>query len=162
MTMTQVFLQSELLSDVEVLELKDNADKHDLRGACLARVAGAPNIDALILYVEDDDDEGALDKIEHIVNGLRVHLHRLKAISVTARYAGREEHHTFRPNATIARVKRWAAHAFGIAPSDAAELMLQISGTDIRPDSDLHLGCLVKAPQDSVCFDLVPAPRVNG
>jgi hypothetical protein len=40
--------------------------------------------------------------------------------------------------------------------------MLQVSGTDVRPDPDVHLGSLVKAPHHSVGFDLVPAPRVNG
>lgn len=160
--MTQIFLQSELLNDVEVLELDEGASKHDLRQACLARVGGHHLAEALILFIEDEDDEEAIDKLESIVDGLRLHLHRLKAITVTARYAGREEHHTFRPNATIARVKRWAAHAFGIAASDAAELMLQIAGTDNRPDLDVHLGSLVKAPEHTVCFDLVPAPRVNG
>lgn len=160
--MTQIFLQSELLNDIEVLELDEGASKHDVREACLARVAGTHHDEALILFVEDDDDDDAINKLESIVDGLRLHLHRLKAITVCVRYAGHEVHHTFRPNATIARVKRWAAHEFGIAPSDAAELMLQIAGTESRPDPDVHLGCLVKAPQHSVCFDLVPAPRVNG
>jgi hypothetical protein len=160
--MTQIFLQSELLNDVEVLELDEGATKHDLRQACLARVGGHHHTEALILFIEDEDDEDAIDKLESIVDGLRLHLHRLKAITVTVRYAGRQEHHTFRPNATMARVKRWAAHAFGITPSDAAELMLQLAGTDNRPDPDVHLGSLVKAPQHTVSFDLVPAPRVNG
>lgn len=161
-TVTQVFLQSEVLNDVEVLDLKSGATKHDLRKACLVRLAPQYQGEAFMLFVEDDDDEDAVDKLDVITDGLRVHLHRLKAITVTVRYAGREERRTFRPNATIARVKRWAAHAFNISASDAAELMLQIAGTDTRPDPDVHLGSLVKAPRDSVCFDLVPAPRVNG
>lgn len=162
MTMTQVFLQSELLADVEVLELHEGATKHDLRQACLASVPTHEHDEALILFIEDDDDEDAVDKLEAIVDGLRLHLHRLKAITVSVRYAGREAHRTFRPNATIARVKRWATEDFGIVASDAAELMLQIAGTDVRPDPDVHLGSLVKAPQHQMCFDLVPAPRVNG
>lgn len=162
MTMTQVFLQSELLNDIEVLEIEEGASKHELRQACVARIAEVHLGEMLFLFIEDDDDEDAIDKVDTITDGLRLHLHRLKSITVNVRYAGREAHHTFRPNTTIARVKRWAAHEFGVTPSDAAELMLQLSGTDTRPDPDLHLGCLVKAPQDSVCFDLVPAPRVNG
>ncbi len=161
--MLQIFLQSELLNDIDVVELHEGATTHDLRQACLGRIDGHPHAEAFFLFIEDDDNENAIDELESIVDGLRVHLHRLKAITVTVRYAGRpEQHHTFRPNATIARVKRWAAQAFNITPSDAAELMLQIAGTDIRPDADVHLGSLVKAPQHQVCFDLVPAPRVNG
>lgn len=159
----QIFLQSELLNDIEMLELHEGATKHDLRQACLERVGGHHHGEAIFLFIEDDDNENAVEELETIVDGLRLHLHRLKAITVTVRYAGRpEQHHTFRPNATIARVKRWAAHAFNISPSDAAELMLQIAGTETRPDADVHLGSLVKAPQHQVCFDLVPAPRVNG
>jgi len=161
--MRQIFLQSELLKDVEVIELDDAATKTDLREACLARVGHRQPAEGLILFIEDEDEEGAFDKLESIDDGLRLHLHRLKAIAVTVRYGGQpDQHRSFRPNATIARVKHWAAHAFGITQSDAAELMLQIAGTDIRPDPDVHLGSLVQAPADSICFDLVPAPRVNG
>lgn len=159
---TQIFLQSELLNDIEVLALADHISPQELRSACLSHVGKAPDDAALFLFIEDDDDEDAIGKLKHIKDGLRVHLHRLKAITVSARYAGREDTHTFRPNVTIARVKAWATNAFGIAPSDAAELMLQIAGTDIRPDLDVHIGSLVKAPNHSLCFDLVPAPRVNG
>jgi len=163
MTMTtQIFLQSELLNDIDVLELADRISPQELRRACLAHVGKPPDDAELFLFIEDDDDEDALGKLKHVKDGLRVHLHRLKAITVAIRYAGREEIHTFRPNVTIARVKVWATNAFGIAPSDAAELMLQIAGTDIRPDLDVHIGSLVKAPNHSLCFDLVPAPRVNG
>jgi hypothetical protein len=161
--MPQIFLQSELLTDIEVLDLREGATKHELRQACLDRVGHHGHADPLFLFIEDDDNENAVETLEAIVDGMRLHLHRLKAITVTVRYAGRpEQHHTFRPNATIARVKRWAAHAFNITASDAAELMLQIAGTDTRPDPDVHLGSLVKAPQHQITFDLVPAPRVNG
>lgn len=160
--MKQVFLQSELLHDVEVLEFGDHSTRHDLREGCVACVSNGTVTEPLILYIEDDDDVDAIDKLETIADGLRVHLHRLKAVTVSIRYAGRVEHQTFRPNITLARLKRWATHAFGISPSDAAELMLQIAGTDKRPDPDMHLGCFVKAPHNTVCFDLVPAPRVNG
>lgn len=156
----QVFLQSELLRDVEVVEVDAKAGYEALLRACLAKVGndGA----GMALFVEDDDDEGAAEKLKRIPDGLRVHLHRQKAIEVTVRYAGRQAKRDFQPATTIARVKRWATHELGVNPSDAAELMLQISGTDIRPDADVHLGSLVVAPQRNITFDLVPSPRVNG
>ena len=77
------------------------------------------------------------------------------------RYAGRQAKRDFQSATTIARVKRWATHELGINASDAAELVLQVSGTDIRPDADVHLGSLVVAPHHSVTLDLVPSPRVN-
>lgn len=156
----QVFLQSELLRDVEVVEVDAKAGYEALLRACLDKV-GNDGAD-MALFVEDDDDEGAAEKLKRIPDGLRVHLHRQKAIEVTVRYAGRQTKRDFQPATTIVRVKRWATHELGINPSDAAELMLQISGTDIRPDADVHLGSLVVAPLRNITFDLVPSPRVNG
>lgn len=158
----QVFIQSELLKDIEVIEVDDKSTPNELHAASLKHVNGDQADGDFILYIEDDDDECAVDKLKEIPDGLRVHLHRLKAIDVVVRYAGKEAKRSFRPNVTIARVKFWAAQEFGISQSDAAELMLQVAGTDSRPDPDIHLGSLVKAPQHSICFDLVPAPRVNG
>jgi hypothetical protein len=59
-----------------------------------------------------------------------VHLHRLKVIDVIVRYAGRDVRRAFRPSATVDRIKHWSTRELGIAPSDASELMLQVSGTD--------------------------------
>ena len=158
----RVFVQSEVLPDIEVLELSDDAGPKELHSACLALLpAGADGTD-FHLYIEDDDDEEHVENLKKVSDGLRVHLHRLKGIDVQVRYAGRDVRRTFRPSATVARVKRWSTHELGIAPSDAAELMLQISGTETRPDSDVHIGSLVKAPARSISFDLVPSPRVNG
>lgn len=157
----QVFLQSELLGDIEVVEIDSHAGQHSLHRACLDKL-GSAQAHEFFLFIEDDDDEKPFDKLDSIPEGLRVHLHRLKGIDVIVRYAGRDVRRPFRPSATVGRVKRWATHELGIAPSDAAELMLQISGTDTRPDADIHIGSLVPASQRSITFDLVPSPRVNG
>jgi hypothetical protein len=55
-----------------------------------------------------------------------------------------------------------AAHGLGISPPDAAELMIQVTGTDKRPDPDTNVGALAKVPAKALSFDLVPSPRVNG
>ena len=157
----QVFLQSELLGDIEVIEIDPQAGHQALHRACLDKL-GAAQADEFFLFVEDDDDEQPFDKLDGIPEGLRVHLHRLKGIDVIVRYAGRDVRRPFRPSATVARVKRWATHELGVTPSDAAELMLQISGTDTRPDADVHIGALTPAHQRHITFDLVPSPRVNG
>lgn len=155
-----IFAQSELLNDVHAVELEHDVGSVGMREALLAILPQTP--DALLWYIEDSDDEHAIENLTEIPHGLRVHLHRLKGIDVVVRYAGRDMHRTFRPSATIMRVKRWATQEFGIAPSDAAELMLQISGTEQRPDPDTHIGALVKFPNKSLCLDLVPSTRVNG
>jgi hypothetical protein len=70
------------------------------------------------------------------------------------------------PNVSLAnvygRIKKWVAHELGISPSDAAELMLQVTGTDKRPDPDTNIGALAKASAKALSFDLVPSPCING
>jgi len=158
----KVFVQSEALDDINVLEIEDSLNHKALQEACKAILPTVTNKEEFHLTLEDDDDENSLEKLKQIPEGVALHLHRLKNINVEVRYAGRDVNRTFRPSATIGRIKKWAAKELGIAPSDAAELMLQISGTNDRPDNDIHLGALVKAPAKSICFDLVPSPRVNG
>ena len=157
----QVFVQSEVLADIEALEIEDSSSYKAIEEACKALLPSSVNKAEFQLTLEDDDDN-SLEKLKIIPVGTGFHLHRLKNIDVQVRYAGRDVNRTFRPSATIGRVKRWAAHELGVAPSDAAELMLQISGANERPDVDIHLGKLVKAPAHSICFDLGPSPRVNG
>lgn len=157
----KVFLQSELLNDIEVVEVESDGGHTALRAACLAKVNLQPQ-ENVFIFVEDEDDEHALEKLKHVDEGLRVHLHHLKSIDVIVSYAGREVRRSFRPSTTVGRVKKWATHELGVVPSDAAELMLQIRGTESRPDTDIHIGTLVKAPKHTLEFDLVPSPRVNG
>jgi len=157
-----VFAQSELLGDVQAVDVDHASSGSVLRNTLLAILPKDADVQSLQLYVEDSDDEHAIENLKEIPHGLRVHLHRLKGIDVTVRYAGRDVRRTFRPGSTIRRVKRWAVRELGISASDAAELMLQISGTDQRPDPDTHIGALVKYPNKALCLDLVPSTRVNG
>jgi hypothetical protein len=157
-----IFVQSEMLTDVRAVEVDSNTGAAGIRAALFALLPQGSELQALQFYLEDSDDEQAIEKLTEIPHGLRVHLHRLKGIDVAVRYAGRDVRRTFRPSATIQRVKRWATQELGISPSDAAELMLQISGTNERPDPDTHIGALVKFPKHSLCLDLVPSTRVNG
>jgi hypothetical protein len=156
----QVFVQSELLADVAVLEVEHDTSPQQLRQSVLELFATPA--EEVILFVEDEDDENALVVLVEIPEGLRVHAHRLRSIEVKVRYAGNEVRRAFRPGATVAKVKRWATADLRISPSDAAEMMLQVSGTNNRPDADVHIGTLVHAPAHRLAFDLVPSPRVNG
>ncbi|MGO4222801.1 hypothetical protein AB4Y64_13235 [Lysobacter sp. TAF61] len=156
-----VFVQSEVLKDIAVLGVDDQATLAQLRKACESLLPAGVDPSQFRMYLEDDD-EGDFDPQQLIAEGLRVHLHRLKAIDVHVRYAGRDVRRTFRPSATIRRIKRWSVREFGITTSDAKELMLQVSGTEIRPDEDVHVGSLVAAPRSAITFDLVPSPRING
>jgi len=158
----RIFVQSELLNDTEVVELPSDVRYPEIRSACLELLPSNENLDDFHIFVEDVDDDQELQNMEKIPDGLRVHIHRLRGIDVEVRYAGRDVNRTYRPSTTISSIKRWATQELGISASDAAELMLQIHGTDIRPDADVHVGSLVKSPDKSILFDLVPAPRING
>ena len=159
--MHKIFVQSELLSDVTMLEVNPGTSPHKLFEQMLMLVPNDVSED-IGVYLEDCDDDDIVHSLKEVTDGLRFHLHRLKGVDVSVHYAGRCLNRTFRPSSTIARVKRWASQELGISPSDAADLALQISGTDQRPDVDVHIGSLVKHPCKTLAFDLVPSPRVNG
>jgi hypothetical protein len=81
----------------------------------------------------------------------------------TIRFNGENTTRRFPPSATVERVRRWAARrAFHLSPRDAAEHVLQIQGTTIRPDRDAHIGTLTQGHTCAVAFDLVPCKRVEG
>lgn len=159
---TRVFVQSDLLAEIVILEVAHGTTGDSLKNEILKIIPGEVNHKELFVFLEDDDDDDPLSKLESVTEGLRLHVHRQKGIEVTVRYGGNDVKRTLRPSATIARVKRWATHDLGISASDAAELMLQVSGTTSRPDSDVHIGTLVHAPARTLQFDLVPSPRING
>ena len=92
----------------------------------------------------------------------RFHVHRCRGVEVVLFFNGKEVHSKFSPATTLARVKQRAACEFGIEPDDAAELVLQIPGGEVRPDPSTHLGALVTGEECSQKLDLVPQDRVNG
>lgn len=157
----QVFVQSEYLEDVVVLEVDSEAKAAHVREQLLKLLPESAERGKVHVYVQDEDDDDAFDRLQGIPDDLRVQLHREKGIDVAVRYAGRDVRRTFRPSATAQRVKQWATQELGIQPSDAAELMLQVVGTSIRPDPDVHIGSIAKG-EKAIAFDLVPSPRVNG
>lgn len=156
-----IFVQSEFLEDIAVLEVDLGAKLTDVREQLLKLLPESAERAKVHIYLEDRDEEDGFEKLNEVPDGLRVQMHRQKGIDVAVRYAGRDVRRTFRPSATIQRIKQWATQELSIQPSDAAELMLQVAGTSNRPDTDVHLGSLVKC-EKSITFDLVPSPRVNG
>ena len=119
-----------------------------------------------LLFVEDA--EGPCDlgvRLRDLSHGksLKVHLHRCLQIAVSVIFNGSAKEHRFSPAATVAHVKRWATEkGFGMSPEEAAEHVLQLSGTTERPNPGTHLGTLAKHPHCCASFDLVPNERVNG
>jgi hypothetical protein len=126
-----------------------------------------------LVFVEDMhgplDPETSIEELlplrfdeEAIVVPLRLHVTKCRHVAVSVRFNGESENRRFAPGSTIGRVHHWAARrAFGLSPRDAAEHVLQITGTDKRPDRDVHIGTLT-GDTCAVEFDLVPRKRVEG
>ena len=160
----RIFVQGENLPDVEHLEIEVGRTVADFKAAW-ARKRPGYILENVFVFAEDGeeplDDSIPADSLE-TKHGIRVHLHRCRRVHVKVSYAGRSVEHDYSPAATIAHIKKWAAGKLGLSPEDAAEHVLQIAGTQTRPDPDTHVGALVSSPHCSIAFDLVPAERVNG
>jgi hypothetical protein len=163
---TRVYVQSEHFPDVKLVEIDDHATIQELKHAVLALLPPGTDASELALSVEDDEvhAHGNATHVKHLKkdHGVRVHLHRCKHIDVQVRFNGQTVVHQFPPAATVGRVRVWAGDKLGMAPGDIAEHVLQIEGTNVQPDIDVHVGALTKCPECSVKFDLVPAHRING
>lgn len=162
----RVYVQSEHFPDIKLVEIDDNASIEDLKRAAIALLPAGADADGLILTVEDDED-GAHDKAKRVKDlrgehGVRVHLHRCKHVDVTVRFGAEKVEHKFKPAATVGRVRQWAGHRLGMKPGDIAEHVLQIAGTNVQPEVDVHIGTLTRCPACAIVFDLVPAHRING
>jgi len=164
-----VLLQSHGLADIAVLEAKPDdtlaevVSKIDLPGEKEGRhlfledidgpIDGHAVIEELLPLPPDDDATGPL----------RIHVSHCRHVEVAVRFNGETEKRRFTPGATVERVRRWAARrAFHLPPRDAAEHVLQIQGTTIRPDRDVHIGTLTQGRTCAVAVDFVPCKRVEG
>ena len=168
MSSTRVYVQSEHFSDIKLVEIDGHATIADLKRAALALLPAGTDASGLSLSIEDDDadDEDAPSprhvKDLNLGQGVRVHLHHCKHVTVGVRFGGCTEEHRFRPATTIGRIRQWAGRQFGMKAGDIAEHVLQIVGSNEQPDMDTHVGALVQHPNCSIVFDLVPAHRING
>jgi hypothetical protein len=161
---TRVYVQSEFLSDVKLVEVNDDTTIEDLKKACLSVLPPEANGVDLRLFAEDEGEETNATHVKHLKkpHGVRVHLHRCKKVDVAVRFAGRTESREFQPATTIGHIRQWAGHKLGMQPNDIAEHVLQLAGSTTQPDIDVHVGTLAKGPACAVEFDLVPAHRING
>lgn len=123
-------------------------------------------LDAETLIFIDEADEpivrdrhGPLDDLRH---GAHIHLSRHHRIKVTVNFVGEAATKAFPPGARVRAVKAFAVHEFKMSAADAAEHVLQISGTTERPASDVPLHSLAKHHGHEIHFDFVPEKRVEG
>jgi hypothetical protein len=166
MKIIEILLQGEHIPDIQILRIDHGAGI----AALLAEAARARTCEPdgeLLVFLEDEDEplshDGALPHHHHDGGPLRLHVHRCRRIAVSVSFNGQTTTHEFGPGKTVAAVKKWAAiKAFGMDPGDAAEHVLQLTGTADRPDADTHIGALASCPDCRLAFDLVPLKRVEG
>lgn len=162
----ELFLQGEGIPQIRLLHVPRHCTVRELIEKARADAdLPSPGDGATILLLEDSDEEMALDATLQqagIRQRQRIHCHRCRHIKVTVNFNGASKARQFPPSQTIAKVKHWADDQFGLKGVDTTEHALQLCGGSTRPDEDTHLGALVRYPQCSLCFDLVPKKRVEG
>lgn len=163
----QVFVQGEGVREIRVVELPADATVRDLVRAIAAHGYAVAGDGKAAVFVEDADDALAPTTTlaaAGIGHQGSVHVHRCGRLAVTVHFNGEAKSQAFGPGATLHRVKQWAVgkKGFELAPVDAAEHVLQVTGGTERPDEDVHVGTLVQAPNCALAFDLVAKVRVEG
>lgn len=161
----EVFLQGVGVHDITLLRIPQSGRVADILAA--GRAAGLAVPDDVSVYIEDEDVALSLESLlstTAIRHRCRVHVSRCRRVDVSVTFNGRQISEAFPPAATMKRVKRWAvgSKGFNMSEVDAAEHVLQLSGSSERPDEDIHIGTLVTSGQCVVSFDLVPKVRVEG
>lgn len=161
-----VFVQAEGLKDVVLVKVPEDGSVRDLIAAVRGEGVQAHGEDApLLAFIEEAEEPLAAAitlKEAGVHHRQHVHVHRVRKIQVAVTFNGRQESRDFPPSATVGRVKKWAAQAFGMSELDATEHVLQVAGSTIQPDEHTHIGTLVAYPIHHITFDLVPKIRVEG
>lgn len=163
----ELFLQGEGIPDITLIRVPRGGTARDIIEAARAHGLAAPDgADALVL-IEDAEEPLAPDatlEVAGIVHRGRVHVHRCRRVAVTVNFNADQKTESFPPSATVARVKQWTVgkKGFDLQGVDATEHLLQVCGSTIRPDEDVHIGTLVQVPDCGLCFDLVAKQRVEG
>lgn len=165
MNAIQVLLQGECIPDIQVVELGVDDTAKDLLEAAAKCRTGAIKGEFLVFVEGGDEPIAEVDKLPENKDRQPVplHVHRCRKVLVTVTFNGLSKGHEFSPARTMADVKKFAAvREFGMKPADAAEHVLQFSGSAERPEPETHVGALVTCPDCRIAFDLVPHKRVEG
>ncbi|HMJ01173.1 MAG TPA: hypothetical protein VK488_15180 [Gaiellaceae bacterium] len=92
-----------------------------------------------------------------------IHVARCRRVTATVNFKEDSRSRKFPPNAAMIAVFEWAAgpKGFKLSPTDKAEHMLVITGTETAADEDAHLEAYA-SDECTAEFDLVPKHRFEG
>jgi hypothetical protein len=147
-------------------EAQQDAEALEADGAgTVGEAFGIPNQAAIVL-AEDSDEPlspeaslaGSLEDRAHAFAGQRTR------VLATVTFNGVTIDKEFSASTRVRRVFDWAVgkHGFNLGEIDAAEHALALSGTEVMPPEDVHLGSLDADTPGVVAFDLVPKERFEG
>lgn len=163
MSSIDLFYQMEGVREIQHLDVEPETTIASII-ATLSKQHGLP-AEGLLVFLEDGDEPlNHADHIKHHAGpaGVKLHLHRCRHVEVVVTFNRKTVERSFRPSATVARAKHWAARKFGMTDEEAGEHVLQIAGTHDRPPVGVHLGSLAACTHCKLAFDLVPDERING
>lgn len=163
----ELFIQGEGIPKITLVKLDPKDTVGDLVKIVREQGLSAPGDSEVCVFVENTDVSLELVlKIDEVGLGprSRVHIHRCKDVEVTVNYNQDQKKGFFPPSATVEWVKEWAVgkDQYDMSPVDAAEHVLKVCNSGDQPDGEVHIGTLVKFPDGTLCFDLVPKQRVEG
>lgn len=164
MSKINVFLQGEGIKDTVRLQLEPQNTALDVKRAYASQLGVQMDGETAVFLEDREEPLNDATTLESLAgkHGARMHVHRCRRVGVKVTYSGRTVEHVFGPGTTVGAVKSFAAAKLGIPKEDAAELILQITGTHEQPDVDVHIGTLAACPACAIAFDLVPNPRIQG
>lgn len=164
MAKIQLFLQFEGERRIELVELDADAKVSDLLEAALKLGLTAELAAGAHVFLAEGDSPLLVDISLHeqgVRHKHRVHIHRCRHVEVKVHFNERTENLEFPPSATVDHVKKRFVKLIKMLPVDASEHVLQLCGTNERPEPDTQIGTLV-CGCCNVCFDLVPIKRIEG
>jgi hypothetical protein len=155
----RVYLHQESQQDASAVETAETT--------VIADALGIDSNGDVVVLVEDADEplniartfaEGGLSDRTHLFCG------RHHRIEVAVSFNGEQRERAFSASTRVERVFRWAVgeHGFELGKADAAEHTLALSGTNVIPPSDAHLGSLPEQTPCHVAFMLIPKHRYEG
>ncbi len=163
----EVFVQGEGIGEIALVRVSGQGTVGDVVEAAKEHGLREDGGGDPAVMVEDADriiDPDTPLEAAGIVNRSRVHVHHCRSVAVTVNFEADQKTKSFPPSTTVKKVERWAEgkDGFGLAGADATDHLLQLCGSEVRPDEDAHIGSFVEVPDCSLCFDLIPKERVEG
>lgn len=160
----EVFVEGEGLTEVELIELPDNASRRSIVEFVAKKSGFAPAEGFLFPEDEDEPLDLATPLVEADLHGRIHHVHRLRTIEVTVFYGGREIERAFSPATRVGRVLEWAVgpRGFKIDPAIAPEMELALHGQTEALPKKAHIGRFVRPPHKKLKLDLIRGVIPNG